>query len=437
MTVRRAIVQQRAQAINGGNWYGQWGDPSVIPPNSSTMTSAAGVVVNERSVVSLMAVFGCLRVLADAASFIDVHVYKKGPQGSLRQEVDVPDVIEDPYADISLRDGIVRQVTSLGLNGNLFKHIIDRDPQGNPTQIELLNPSALKVEMVQGMKTYRIGAVGKIIPAADIVHVPWMTLAGGVVGLNPIEIGTMGLGIAIASSEYAARYFAQGMHPTGILSVEKPLRPDDAERLQQQLAVNHGGLAQSHTPIVLDAKTKWESIALTPESSQLLQSRAFSRAEIAGFYGVPPYLIGDTTDKGGSYLHGVQEMLILFTMLSLQGYTTRLDEADTALLPPGYYARRNVSDFLKTNDQMLAMLLMALRNASIASPNELRPYVDLQPSDEPGADSLFAPLNSSMADWWKPGGPTPTAPGSDAAPDNSPTDPTSAATAGDSAPNGT
>ena len=434
MTVRRAIAQQRSQAINGGNWYGQWGDPAVIPPNSSTMTSAAGVVVNERSVISIMAVFACLRVLADAASFIDVHVYKKGAIGSLRQEVDVPEVIEDPYADISLRDGNVRAVTSLGLGGNYYRHVIDRDDAGNPTQLEILNPSALKVEMKKGVKTYKLGAVGPMIPAEDIIHVPWLTLPGGVVGLNPIEIGTMGLGIAIASEEFAARYFAQGMHPGGILSVEKPLRPDDAERLQNKLSVNHGGLAQSHTPIVLDAKTKWQQMATTPETSQLLQSRAFSRAEIAGFYGVPPYLIGDTEDKGGSYLHGVQEMLILFTMLALQGYTARMDESDTALLPPGYYARRNVSDFLKTNDQMLAGLLMSLRNASIATPNELRPYVDLQPSDEEGADSLFAPLNSSMADWWQPGTNSPPAPNPAAAAKTSvPTAPT----AGESTPNGT
>ena len=286
--------------------------------------------------------------------------------------------------------------------------------------------------MVKGVKTYRLGAVGAYIPAADIVHVPWVTLPGGLVGLNPIEIGAMGLGIGIAANEYAARYFSQGMHPTGILSVEKPLKPEDARRLQQELAVNHGGLAQSHTPIVLDAKTKWESIALTPETSQLLQSRAFTRGEISGFYGVPPYLIGDTADKGGSYLKGVQEMIILFTMFALQGYTSRLDEADTALLPPGYYARRNASDMFKTNDQMLSMLLLALRNASIATPNELRPYVDLQPSAEPGADSLFAPLNSSMADWWKPGGPTPPDPtGSDGDEGSDP------ATSTDSTPNGT
>ena len=401
MTVRRSI-QQRSMPLNGGNWYGQWGDPSVIPPNTGFNKSAAGVVVNERSVLSLMAVFSCLRVLGDAAAGLDVHVYRKGPIGSARVEVDPPEVVADPYADMSQRDGTFRSVASLGLGGNLYKHTIDRDSAGNPTQVEILNPSMLKVEMVEGVKTYRIGAVGKTILPEDIVHVPWVALPGGLVGLNPIEIGAMGLGIAIASEEYASRYFAQGMHPTGILSVDKPLTVDDAKRLSQELMVSHGGISQAHTPIIIDASAKWESIAMTPETSQLLQSRTFSREEISGFYGVPMYLLGDVSDRGGTWMKGIQEMIIGFTLFALSGYTRRLDEADTALLPPGYVAHRKVSDLFKTNDQMLSMLLLALRNASVATPNELRPLVDLPPSTEKGADSLFAPLNSAQSDWMSP-----------------------------------
>lgn len=421
MTIRRSLTQQRAQSIGGSNWFGQMGDPSIIPPNSAMGRSSAGVVVNERSVISLMTVFACLRVLGDAAASLQVHVYKKSPVGQARQEVEPPQVLTDPYADMTRRDGTFRQVSSLGLGGNIYQHVIDRDDQGNPTQIELLNPSLLKVEMVKGVKTYKIGTGSVPLNPDDIIHVPWVTLPGGLVGLNPIEIGSQSLGIAVAAEEYAARYFAQGIHPGGILSVEKPLTPEDAYRLQQELATNHGGISNSHTPIVIDADAHWEQLAISPETSQLLETRQFSREEISGFYGVPLYFLGDANDKGGSWVKGLQEGIMAFTMFSLSGYAARLDEADTALLPPGYYAKRNVSDLFKTNDQMLSILLMSLRNASIASPNELRPYVDLPPSTEPGADSLFAPLNSAQSDWFAQGAAA--AAGSDASGDNEDADP--------------
>ena len=402
MTVR-TNVQRRSANIGGSNWYGQYGDPAVIPPNSAWGRSMAGVVVNERSVVSLMAVFSCLRVLGDAATLLTPRCYHKMPAGVADVEVDPPEVVTDPYADISLRDGTFRQVASLGLNGNLVKHVVDRDSRMLPSQVELLNPGALRVDRVEGHKRYSMGPVGKVIPPEDIVHVPWVALPDGLVGLNPIEVGAMGLGIAIASEEYSSRYFAQGMHPSGILSFGKTMQQADMDRMQKKLSVEHGGLAQSFTPIVLDAEAHWESIAVSPQAAQLLESRSFSKQEIAGFYGVPMYLLGDVSDRGGTWLKGVQEMILAFVTFALSGYTQRVDEADTALCPPGYYVKRNVGELVRTNDEMLSRLIMVLRNASAASPNEIRPLVNLPRSEEEGADSLFAPLNSSQSDWAKPG----------------------------------
>ncbi|MGH9082330.1 MAG: phage portal protein [Acidimicrobiales bacterium] len=404
MTVRSKLRQQRGMPLTGTNWYGQWGDPSVIPPNSAYNKSIAGVVVNERSVLSLMAVSACIRIIGDSISNLFTHTYRMNGSHNPKNwtEVEGPDVLYDPYADMDVEDGNFRQIASLGLNGNIYKHIIDRTSRGLPSQVEVLNPSMIKVEMVDGQKIFRVGAIGREIPAADVVQVPWMSLAGGLVGLNPIEIGAMGLGIASASEEYAARYYAQGMHPSGILSVSKPLLPDDAKRLKQELLTNSGGLAQSHVPIVLDADAKWQQISMTPESSQLLSTRAFSRIEIAGFYGVPSYLLQTPSGEKRGPVSGIQELAIGFALFSLNGYSRRLDRADTALLPPGFAARRKVSDLFKTTDAMLATFITKLRMSSLASANELRPLVDLPPSNEEGADSLFAPLNSSQADWMSP-----------------------------------
>lgn len=401
MTITARRRQQRGQSISQGGWGGWISDPAVIPPNSAYNQTSAGVVVNERSVLSLMAVSSCIRVLGDSAAGLTPHVYRQTGTRRSRadKEVDPPDVIVEPYADMDREDGDFRLVASLGLNGNLYKHVVDRDSRGNAAQVEVLNPSLLKVEMVDGRKAYRVGAYGNPIDPADVVHVPWISLAGGLVGVNPIEIGAVGFGIPIAANEYAARWYSQGMHPTGILSIEKPMRADDLERVQQELFVKHGGLAQSHTPIVLDAMTRWQQISINPETAQLLQARSFSRAEIAGFFGVPGLLIGENEGNGGPWGKGVQELTITFALFGLNGYCRRLDRADTALLPPGFYVKRHVSDLFKTNDQMLAQFLAALRMNSVATPNEAREIAGLPASDEPGADSLFAPINSAHADF--------------------------------------
>lgn len=405
--VARRRAQQRGFSINQGGFGGWIGDPSVIPPPSAFNMSTAGVVVNERTVLSLMAVSSCIRVLGDTAAGLVPRVYRQ--QGSRRSkqdpEVDPPIAIMSPYADMDREQGAFNQVASLGLNGNTYTHIVDRKggKTGYPVQTEILNPSMLKVELVAGVKTYKLGAAGRVIPASDIVHVPWLSLAGGQVGLNPIEIGATGFGIPLAANEYGARFYAQGIHPTGILSIEKPLRPNDSRRVEQEVFTKHGGLAQAHTPIVLDSAAKWQQITVNPETAQLLQSRAFSRAEIAGFYGVPPHLIGDS-DQGGVWGKGLQEMVIGFALFSLSGYTRRLDRADTALLPAGYYCKRRVEDLFETNSQMLGMYVQMLRMAAIVTPNEAREMVGLPDTDEPGADSIFSPINSAHADFSAAGG---------------------------------
>ena len=412
MTVvgRRAqrISQERGFPISQGGWGSYIGDPAAIPPPSASQYGTAGVVVNERTVLSLMVVASCIRVLGDTSSGLEPHVYRQtgSRRGPEDKEVDPPPVIVEPYADMDRQDGDFRRIASLCLNGNMMSHVVDRagGKNGNPTQVEVLNPSIIKVELVNGQKIYRLGAAGQIIPAQDMIHKPWMSLGGGLVGLNPIELGVNGFGIPIAAEQYAARYFSQGMHPSGILSLEKPLRPEDSKRVKEELFTKHGGLAQSHTPIVLDALAKWQQISITPETAQLLQSRSFSRGEIAGFYGMPPFLVGDAPDQGGPWGKGLQETVMAFAMFSLQGYTGRLDRGDTDLLPAGYYCKRRVKDLFKTNDQVLGTFVSMLRQAAIASPNDAREIVGLPKVTEPGSDSIFGPVNSAHADFLAAGG---------------------------------
>lgn len=404
---QRQFEQQRGFPISQGGFGGWIGDPSVIPPPSAFNMGTAGVVVNERTVLSLMSVSSCIRILGDTASGLEPRVYRQA--GSRRdpardKEVDPPSVITVPYAEMDREQGDFNRIASLGLNGNQISHVIDRDRKGNPSQVEVLNPSLIKIELRKGVKTYLLGAAGNPLPAQDMIHIPWLSLPGGLEGLNPIELGVNGFGIPIAAEQYASRYFAQGMHPSGILSVSRPLRPDDKKRVKEELFTKAGGIAQAHTPLVLDADAKWQSISVTPETAQLLQSRAFSRGEIAGFYGVPGFLIGDTPDNGGPWGKGLQEMVMGFAIFSLRHYTSRLDRGDTQLLPAGYYVRRDVKQLFETNSQMLGQFIQMLRMSSTASPNEVRALAGLPPSDEPAADSLFAPINSAHSDFLAAGG---------------------------------
>jgi hypothetical protein len=151
--------------------------------------------------------------------------------------------------------------------------------------------------------------------------------------------------------------------------------------------------------MVLDAAVKWQQISINPETAQLLESRAFSRSEITGFYGVPAFLLNDAPSQGGVWGKGLQEIIMAFAVFSGVGYTRRLDRADSQLLSPGYYVKRNIKELFETNDQMKGSFVSMLRQASVISPNMGLELLGLPRSDEPGADSIFAPVASAHADF--------------------------------------
>jgi phage portal protein BeeE len=203
MTLRSRLRETRALPLSAGGWGGWMSDPAVIPPNSVYNVSAAGVIVNERSVMSLMVVASCIRIIGDTVSGLTPRVYKM--EGSRRSrgdiEVDPPEVIVNPYADMDREEGDFKRIASLGLNGNFYMHIIDRNSRGLPTQVEILNPSAVHVDMRDGVKQYRVGQY--YLNPDDVIHVPWISLAGGIVGVNPIEIGAIGFGLPIAALQWS------------------------------------------------------------------------------------------------------------------------------------------------------------------------------------------------------------------------------------------
>src|ERR1017187_4813027 len=160
ITQRRELLQQRGMPLSAGGWGGWLSDPAAIPPPSVYNQAVAGVIVNERTILSIMAVAACLRVLGDAASGITVNVHRQ--IGNKRRfddpQANIPDVIYDPCADIDREEVDFNLVSSWGLNGNAYTHVIDRDKYGNPLQVEIMNPSQMKVNMVKGNIIYKVGS---------------------------------------------------------------------------------------------------------------------------------------------------------------------------------------------------------------------------------------------------------------------------------------
>ena len=368
-----------------------WSDPSAIPPNSSFSRQLAGVVVNEHTALQILTVMTCVRINSGVVSRLPLDAFNR--TGKSRRPLDPePQIVSDPFATVSRREGIRMGMVSLMLRGNAYYYVVDRDPSGYPVQLEPVHPSMVVVRKVAGVVRYWVNQIP--VDAADIVHLRFITLPGGVVGLSPIEYAAQGLGISLAAEEYGARFYAQGSHLSGVLESDQQISKESARRLAHDFQNRHGGLAQAHLPLILDSGLKWAPIQVPPEQAQFLATRAFQRGELAMLMGVPPHLIGDT-DKSTSWGTGIQDQTQNYATFTVEDYTAIFEDAWNRITPPSVRCKFNFDALLRANTVDRYNAYLVGRTGGWLSNEEIRAWEDMEPSGDPDMAKFTMPLNSS------------------------------------------
>jgi HK97 family phage portal protein len=124
----------------------------------------------------------------------------------------------------------------------------------------------------------------------DVLHIPGLGF-DGLIGYSPIAMAKNAIGMAIATEEYGASFFANGANPGGVL--EHPGVLKDPQKLKDSWNEAYRGSAKAHSVAVLEESMKFHTIGIPPEQAQFLETRKFQVAEIARIFRVPPHLVGD------------------------------------------------------------------------------------------------------------------------------------------------
>lgn len=372
---------------------GEWGDSS-IPSNGSLGFSVAGVSVTEDTALSIAAVYSCIRVLTDAVSTIPLRSYRG--VGAKKEMIPLSGLLRRPSVEISRIDWFVQATMSLGLRGNLYGNIIERDARLFPAQIQLVHPDHAQVRRVtsgpdKGRPEYRFN--GQAVPIDDVFHLRYLSVPGSLVGLNPIQALRLGFGIAHATDSYGAGFFENSANPSGILSVPGDLSDDETLAMAMAWKEAHGGVNKAHLPAILTGGTKWEQISIAPDDAQFIQTRQFSQAEMAMIFGIPVHWIG-VPDRSPTAT-GVEDQERMFNNLTLNGYLRRFEEAfsDPAVSPGGQYVEFDLDERLKGDFLTRMQGYTLARNASIMTSDECRDKEGMAPLPDGIGENILLPMN--------------------------------------------
>ena len=376
---------------------GEWGTSD--PPSNSSIGGfvEAGQTVSEYTALQIAAVYGSVSIIADACSTLPIQTFSS-ENPATRRELPLGPLITAPYAEISRIDWVVQYVTSMALRGNFFGHIIERDAQLYPSQIQPVHPAYVTVRRIRsgsdaGRPEYRFQ--GQRVPVDDVFHVRNLTVPGSLVGLNPIEQLRVTLGLARAQDLYGGAYFANSANPSGVIEIEGEMNDLETRRLAIEWRDRHGGTENAHMPAVLTGGAKFKAISITPDDSQFLQSRGFSQGEISGMiFRVPPHMIG-LVDRTTSWGTGIAEQEQGFVTNTLMGYLVRLEEALTAVGPKdGRVNRFNVSRRLRGNRLQRYQAYGLGLAGGFLCPDDARAEEDMPPLPDGLGQTYMVPINS-------------------------------------------
>lgn len=408
-------IEKRYSAYSGGslenpaNW--------MVRMFGGQGTTAAGVDVNEKTALYQIDVLTCVRIISETIAQLPLITYKRLDGGGKQRAT------KHPLYEV-LQEQANSEMTAFVLKETLQSHLltwgnayawIERNADQDCIGLWPLLPDRTRpIRDAQGNLWYQTqikklpvpGDPGilRTFPARDVFHIPGLGF-DGLVGYSVIQMIREQIGLAQAQEEFDARFYSNGSHLPTVINYPTKLGDDDFKRLQAQWDDGKKGNANAWKTALLDQGMTVQTIGIPQKDSQFIESRKFSAEKIAGFFRVPPHMVGDT-EKATSYGQGIEQQQIGFTQFTIQPWAVRWEHAiDMKLMlrprDQGYFTEFLIDGLqrgdIKTRYEAYGIGFGKwLTTDDIREKENMNPYV--KPADEAIGQRLLWPVNYDTAE---------------------------------------
>ena len=223
-------------------------------------------------------------------------------------------------------------MSHLLLWGNAYAQII-RNARGEVVALYPLMPNKMTVDRDSNGRLFYLyqrsnedtPSLGKdsqvYLSPSDVLHIPGLGF-DGLVGYSPIAMAKNAVGLAIATEEYGAKFFANGAAPGGVL--EHPGTIKDPQKIKESWNAAYQGSGNSHRVAVLEEGMKYQPIGISPEQAQFLETRKFQINEIARIFRVPPHMLADLEKSSFS---NIEQQSLEFVKYTLDPWVVRWEQS--------------------------------------------------------------------------------------------------------------
>lgn len=352
--------------------------------------TTSGKTVNERTSMQTTAVYACVRILAEAIAGLPLHIYQYKADGGKEMVVGHPLYYllhDEPNPEMTSFVFRETLMSHLLLWGNAYAQII-RDGRGQVLALYPLLPNKMDVDRAGNGELYytyrrdtdenRLDPRGGMVTLRrdEVLHIPGLGF-DGLVGYSPIAMAKNAIGMAMATEEYGASFFANGANPGGVL--EHPGVLKDPAKVKESWNAVYQGSANAHRIAVLEEGMKFQAVGIPPEEAQFLETRKFQIDEIARIFRVPPHMVGDLEKSSFS---NIEQQSLEFVKYTLDPWVVRWEQAlqQSLLLPsekPRYLVKFNVDGLLRGDYASRMTGYATARQNGWMSANDIRELEDM------------------------------------------------------------
>lgn len=369
-------------------------------------TSKSGVSVTVKNALEHTIVYSCVNILSESLASLPLSVYKTEIKNdkihkSKARNHSLNNLLHDePNDDMTSFSWMQVVMMHLLLRGNHYSQII-RNNAGQVTGIYPLDPEKMVVVRLDSGKIgylYRHDTFGEVgLESREVLHFIGMTL-DGITGLSPISYNRHTIGASIAMEEFGSTLFKNGATPSGVVSSDTVRTMSDTgfERFKKSFKDNFQGLMNAGKPMILEDGFKFTPITISNKDGQYLESRKFTKAEIAGFYRIPLHMVNEL-DK--ATFSNIEHQSIQFVVDAVRPWAVRMEkEIKRKCLSPieklTHYIKFNLGALLRGDTKSrYEGYESAITKGCWMSRNEARELEDMNPKD--GLDEMIVPLNFS------------------------------------------
>jgi HK97 family phage portal protein len=386
------------------NWVASWGGALGTASGQQLGQPTEPIFGELRPIQSdqmlqISAVYSCVELLSNTMATLPIFVYKKDPKGGR-----VPDrssnlftlLHDQPNAWMTPSEFVAVMVVNRILKGNAYAYV-QRDAAGNPVALIPLPADQVEVDVIDGGEVFLYHQDGHIdaYDGANVIH--WKGIGNGYIGLSKLDFMRASGNEAINAQLAANKLFANGGKPSGILATDSTLSEEQVKTVFSRFK----GMSSSGNGLyVVDRGLKYEALSLSPQETQLLETRKYGVEEICRWFGVPAVLVG--ASGATTWGSGIAEIVQGFHKFTLAPLCTQFQQALMRRLVP-LHMRDKVSIEMKF-DALLrsapgerAEFYAKMAQNGMMTRNEVRNLENLcscEGGDELTAQSNLVPLQN-------------------------------------------